>query len=143
MFSVTEWWTEPYRNNGESTLLDAEIRSLIQHLNQAPHLKRLWLDNVKMTAQKVMGVGASSLIEHISWAPNLMRLWFYYVKMTPQKVMGAGISSLIEHISWASNLKRLWLHYVKSNGWTWFNILADLLSYRDCGLTMWKWLHNK
>ena len=30
---LTVWWTELYRNNGENTLLDAGISTLIQHLN--------------------------------------------------------------------------------------------------------------
>ena len=88
-------------------LLVEGISSLIRRFNSAPDLKRLWLQKVKMTSQKLMGVGKSSLIENISLAPNLKRLWLDNVKMTPQKVKGAGIGSLVKHVSCALNLKRL------------------------------------
>ena len=55
--------------------MDAGISSLIHHVKCAPNLKRLWLDNVKMTPQKVMDAGISSLIKHMNCAPNLKRLW--------------------------------------------------------------------
>ena len=101
---------ELYKNNGENTLLCAGVDSLIQHLSCAPNIKRLWLDYVKMTPQKVMGAGISSVIQHLTSAPHLKRLWLYKVKMTPQKVMDAGISSVIQHLSCAPNVKRLaWL----------------------------------
>ena len=57
---------ELYKNNGEITLLGAGVDSLIQHLSCASNIKRLWLDYVKMTPQKVMGVGISSMIQHLS-----------------------------------------------------------------------------
>ena len=54
--------------------MGAGISSLIQHLNCAPHLKRLWLHNVNMSPQKVMAAGISSLIQHLHCAHNLKRL---------------------------------------------------------------------
>ena len=65
---------ELYKNNGENTLLGAGVDSLIQHLSWAPNVKRLWLDYVKMTPQKVMGAGISSIIQHLSCAPYVKRL---------------------------------------------------------------------
>ena len=65
---------ELYKNNGENTLLGAGVDSLIQHLSCASNIKRLWLDYVKMTPQKVMGAGISSIIQHLSCAPNVKRL---------------------------------------------------------------------
>ena len=84
----------------------SDFSSLIRRFNCAPDLKRLWLQKVKMTSQKLMGVGKSSLIENISLAPNLKRLWLDNVKMTLQNVMGAGISSIIKHMSCTPNLKK-------------------------------------
>ena len=54
--------------------MGAGISSLIQHTSRAPNLKRLHLNNVKMTPQKVMGAGIGSIIKHTSCAPNLKRL---------------------------------------------------------------------
>ena len=85
----------------------SDFSSLIRRFNCASDLKRLWLQKVKMTSQKLMGVGKSSLIENISLAPNLKRLRLDNVKMTLQKVKGAGIGSLVKHVSCALNLKRL------------------------------------
>ena len=48
--------------------------SLIENISLAPNLKRLWLDNVKMTPQKVKGAGIGSLVKHVSCALNLKRL---------------------------------------------------------------------
>ena len=50
--------------------MGAGISSMIHHVQCAPILKNLWLDNVKMTPYKVMGVG----IQHLSCAPNIQRL---------------------------------------------------------------------
>ena len=70
---------------------------MIHHVQCTSNLKRLWLDKVKMTPQKVMDAGIRSLIHHAKCAPNQKRLWLDNVKMTPQKVMGAGISRVIQH----------------------------------------------
>ena len=44
---------ELYQKNGENALLGAGIGSSIQPLSCTPNLKRLWLNNEKMTPQKV------------------------------------------------------------------------------------------
>ena len=41
------------QKNGENALLGAGISSSIQPLSCTPNLKRLWLNNEKMTPQKV------------------------------------------------------------------------------------------
>ena len=98
---------------------------------------------------------------------NPKSLWINNVKMTPLQVekkkelyknngentlLGTGVDSLIQHLSCTSNIKRLtglimwrWLHkkwWVQE--WAaWFNIWAEVLTWRDCGLIVWRWLHKR
>ena len=54
-------------------LLGAGVDSLIKHLSCAPHLKALWLEEVKMTPQQVMNL-TSAIKQH----GNITQLWSDY-----------------------------------------------------------------
>ena len=148
---------ELYKNNGENTLLGAGVDSLIQHLSCAPNIKRLWLDYVKMTPQKVMGAGISSVIQHLSWGPHLtitMWRWHHfrwknkelYKNNGENTLLGAGVDSLIQHLSCVPNIKRLWLDYVKMTpqkvmGAGISSIIQHPTSAPHLTITMWRWHH--
>ena len=57
----------------DNPLLGAGVDSLIKHLSCAPHLKKLELEEVKMTPQQVMNL-SSAIKQH----GNNTRLWSYY-----------------------------------------------------------------
>ena len=60
-------------NMSDNPLLGAGVDSLIKHLSCAPHLKALWLEEVKMTPQQVMNL-TSAIKQH----GNITSLWSHY-----------------------------------------------------------------